>query len=320
MGVATHNPAAVADRRRAESHLGPSSPTVTTDYSRHSCKENFHVLSWLLPPPLREDFANVYAFCRYADDLADIAGTPTDALRRLDDCEAELRACFCGQPRHPIFIALRTTVDRRGLAIDPFLDLLSAFRQDQHMTRYERWPDLLDYCTHSANPVGRVVLTMTTPGASPAALRWSDATCTALQLANFWQDVRRDILDLGRIYVPADVARAHGLSLEELRERVTGNATQPRGSDAAFVEAYRATLADLCARTRQLFADGRQLLPLVGRDVRPTIALFSLGGESILSRIAAIGYRTDLWRPRIGKLRKASLLLKALFAHRWGSA
>ncbi|HEV7302313.1 MAG TPA: squalene synthase HpnC [Tepidisphaeraceae bacterium] len=296
--------------------------TSVSALTARSTGENFHVLSCLLPKHLRVDFANVYAFCRHADDLADTAPSRAVALRRLDDCEQQLRACYAGSPDQPLFVGLKLTIDRHALPIEPFLDLLSAFRQDQHVSRYERWTDVLDYCTRSANPVGRLVLRLSGHREDDHdALRHSDATCTALQLVNFWQDVRRDILDVDRIYIPTDIANAHGLDLQELHQRITHSGATRDLRDAngdPFAAAYRATLIDLCDRTRSLFTDGRQLLPRVSRDVRPVIALFTLGGEAVLRRIAAIDYRTDLRRPRVGKIGKASLLCKAWITYRLG--
>lgn len=303
----------------APSDGGFSERSVVVAQSQH---ENFHVLSGLLPRRLREDFASVYAYCRHADDLADTAPSPAVALERLDDCERGLRACFAGAPQGPLFVALKRTIDRHALPIGPFLDLLSAFRQDQRVSRYERWTDVLDYCTRSANPVGRLVLRLSGHRQDDRdALRCSDATCTALQLVNFWQDVRRDILNVHRIYIPTDVAMAHRLDLQEMHQRISRDdgTRKWRGPNGGrFATAYRATMIDLCDRTRVLFDAGRELLPRVSSEVRPTIALFTMGGQAVLNRIVAIDYRTDLYRPRVGKLGKAGLLLRAWALYRLG--
>ncbi len=143
------------------------------------------------PQRLRQHFFNVYAYCRIADDLGDEVGDPAASLQLLDEWHAELDACYAGNPRHPVFVALAETVRKFDIPQEPFADLLQAFRQDQTVTRYETFDDLLGYCRYSANPVGRLVLYLCGyRDADRQAL--SDFTCTALQLANFWQDVSAD--------------------------------------------------------------------------------------------------------------------------------
>jgi squalene synthase HpnC len=154
--------------------------------------ENFNVVSWLLPHRLHQHFYNLYAYCRWADDLGDEIPDPGKALALLNEWDQELRDCYAGEPSHPVFIALRETISALDIPIEPFSDLLVAFRQDQTVRRYETWNDVFAYCRYSANPVGRLVLYLC--GYRDAVRqRLSDATCTALQLANFWQDITRDL-------------------------------------------------------------------------------------------------------------------------------
>ena len=162
--------------------------------------ENFHVASVLLPKRLHQDFYNVYAFCRWADDLGDELGDAAESLRLLAWWREELEAMFGGEARHPVFVALKETVERHRLPREPFEDLIAAFVQDQTVHSYEDWGDLWSYCRCSANPVGRLVLRLC-GYADERRDRWSDAICTGLQLANFWQDVAVD-LTKDRIYLP----------------------------------------------------------------------------------------------------------------------
>ncbi len=259
--------------------------------------ENFNVVSWLLPRRLHQHFYNAYAYCRWADDLGDEVPNAPRALELLDWWEAELRQCYAGRPSHAVFIALARTVREFDLPMEPFLDLLTAFRQDQTVHRYRGWPDVLDYCRYSANPVGRLVLYLC--GYRDAERQQlSDYTCTALQLANFWQDVARD-LERDRLYIPLDALEAHGV--------VTADITARR-----FDARYVALMKDLIARTRDLFAAGLPLAERVAPDLRVDIELFSRGGLAVLDAIEAIGYNTLEHRPALGRTREARLLGRAL--------
>ena len=276
--------------------------------------ENFSVVTRLLPRRLRGDFANVYAFCRWADDLGDEAGDPARSLELLAWWRRELAACYADEPRHPVFIALRPTIRRHDIPPEPFERLIEAFEQDQRVHRYETWEQVIDYCTRSANPVGRLVLHMC--GYSDAERqRLSDATCTALQLINFWQDVRRDIAERDRIYIPAEALAEHGLSHDDLTGHVRGaqpGAAVPHGLSEEQRERYRRVIRDLVERTRPLFEEGRRLWPLLSRDVRPSIRLFTLGGEAVVRAVERIGYDTIDRRPALSKATKARLMGRAL--------
>ena len=266
--------------------------------------ENFNVASWLLPRRLHQHFFNLYAYCRWADDLGDEVADPARALALLDAWELELRRCYAGldgsganEALHPVFIALAPTIRACRIPIQPFADLLTAFRQDQTVHRYPSWNDMIGYCRYSANPVGRLVLYICGCRDSERQ-QLSDATCTALQLANFWQDVSRD-LEKGRIYIPLDVLARHGLSVEDIESR-------------QFDERYVAAMKELISRTRELFAQG---LPLAGRvesDLRVDIELFSRGGLAVLDAIESSGYDTLHRRPAISRAKQIRLLGRAL--------
>jgi squalene synthase HpnC/squalene synthase HpnD len=259
--------------------------------------ENFNVVSWLLPRRLHQHFYNLYAYCRWADDLGDEISDPMEALALLNEWDQELRDCYAGKPSHPVFIALRETISAIDIPIEPFSDLLIAFRQDQTVYRYATWNDVFEYCRYSANPVGRLVLYLC--GYRDAERqRLSDATCTALQLANFWQDVTRD-LKKGRIYIPLEALAAHGLAEDDIVQR-------------RFDARYVSLMKELVARTRGLFAEGMPLARCVDSGLRVDIEMFSRGGLAVLDAIEAVGYNTLEHRPSIPKSKQFSLLVRAL--------
>ncbi len=265
--------------------------------------ENFNVVSWLLPKALHQHFYNLYAYCRWADDLGDEVPEAARALELLAWWEHELDACYEGKPSHPVFVALRETIVAKDIPKQPFADLLKAFRQDQTVKRYPNWEAVLGYCVNSANPVGRLVLYLC-GYRDEQRQRLSDATCTALQLANFWQDVSRD-LDIGRIYIPLDAAAAHGLTENDLIER-------------HFDDRYVRLMKDLIGRTRELFAKGRPLANMVDGRLSVDLEMFSRGGLAVLDAIKALGYDTLHHRPAVSKLKQAVLLSRALVAHLGG--
>jgi squalene synthase HpnC len=264
----------------------------------HSHYENFSVISILLPKRLRQDFCNVYAFCRIADDLGDEVGDRNKAVELLSAFKEQTRACYAGQSETAVFVALKGTIDRHVIPADPFLDLIDAFEQDQQVTRYENYAQVIDYCRRSANPVGRLVLYMSNYR-DETRQRLSDATCTALQLANFWQDVRRDIVDRDRIYLPNDSMTRFGVTEEQIREgRCDDN--------------YRNLIRFEVDRTESLFAEGDGLLPLLDGSIRPQIALFAKGGRAILDAIGKQNYDTLSRRPSLSKWQKGRLVFSAL--------
>jgi squalene synthase HpnC len=262
--------------------------------------ENFNVVSWLLPKALHQHFYNLYGYCRWADDLGDEVPDAGRALDLLGWWERELDACYEGKPSHAVFVALRETVVAKDIPKQPFADLLKAFRQDQTVKRYPNWDSVLGYCVNSANPVGRLVLYLC-GYRDEERQRLSDATCTALQLANFWQDVSRD-LEIGRIYIPLDAAAAQGLSEKEIVER-------------RFDERYVRLMKDLIARTRALFAEGESLAKMVDRRLSVDLEMFTRGGLAVLDAIEVMGYDTLHHRPAVSKVKQATLLGRTMVKH-----
>ena len=259
--------------------------------------ENFHVVSFLLPKRLHQDFYNVYAFCRWADDLADEIGDPRESLRLLAWWRTELQAMYAGQPSHPVFVALQSTAARHYLLQETFDDLIKAFEQDQVVTRYRNFEELFQYCRYSANPVGRLVLGLC--GYRDAARQeLSDATCTALQLANFWQDVIVD-LEKDRVYLPLDVLARHGYPVEALFER-------------RFDDRFRDAMKESTGVARELFLKGLPLAGQVDRRLAIDLELFSRGGLKILEKIEQQNYNVLRSRPSISKVERVGLLLGAL--------
>jgi squalene synthase HpnC len=288
--------------------FGPdSSARVSRDEAMEYCArltathyENFSVVTRLTPRAHRPAFQSIYAFCRWSDDLGDEVGDARRSLELLDWWRGELRAMYRGdEARHPVMIALSETVAHYDIPIGPFEALISAFEQDQSIAEYTSYEQLLDYCTRSANPVGRLVLYVA--GAfSPENAGLSDATCTALQLANFWQDVARD-LAIGRIYLPREDRDRFGYPESDLRAlRYTPE----------FVELMRFQVE----RTRSLFAVGRALVPRVPRAFAVDIDLFSRGGLAILDRIEARRFDVLSARPALGRWTKLRLLGRAVIA------
>ncbi len=267
--------------------------------------ENFNVASWLLPKELHQHFYNLYAYCRWADDLGDEIPVRERALELLDWWERELDACYEGRARHPVFVALRETIVAKDVPKQPFADLLKAFRQDQVVKRYPTWDAVLDYCVYSANPVGRLVLYLC-GYRDEERQKLSDATCTALQLANFWQDVSRD-LEIGRIYIPLDRAAAHGLSEADIVGR-------------KFDHRYESLMKELIEYTRGLFAKGRPLAKRVEGKLSVDLEMFSRGGLAVLDSIEAMGYDTLHRRPEVSRVKQVRLLGRALITHIIGNS
>jgi squalene synthase HpnC len=278
--------------------------TPTLEEARGWCKklaeshyENFHVATWFLPTPLRPHFHAIYAYCRVSDDLGDEVGDAAQALALLDLWERELDACYEGRARHPIFVALSETIHACSIPKQPFADLLTAFRQDQTVTRYQTMLDLLGYCRYSANPVGRLVL-YACGEADEARFRLSDATCSALQLANFWQDVKVDYKK-GRVYIPqqdmeffnvTDATIAHGVATPEFRALMRFEVDFARGR----------------------FEEGLPLIEKVSRELAVDLDLFSRGGLEILRSIERRDYDVLTARPSISKSARLKLVMRAV--------
>lgn len=264
----------------------------------HSHYENFSVVSLLLPKHLRQDFCNVYAFCRIADDLGDEIDDRTRALDYLERFKAMTYQCYAGHAESAVFTALAATIRKHDLPIEPFLDLIDAFQQDQRMTRYETFTQLLDYCRRSANPVGRLVLYMCGYRDSERHLL-ADMTCTALQLANFWQDVRRDILERDRIYIPAESMQRFGVTEQQLLH-------------GQCDDQYRELMRFEVDRTQAMFTEGQALLPTLTASARTQISLYGLGGQAILNAIRAHNYDTLTRRPALSRWQKGRLIVAAI--------
>jgi len=259
--------------------------------------ENFHVVSFLLPKRLHQDFYNVYAFCRWADDLGDEIGDTRESLRLLAWWRNELQAMYAARASHPVFVALRETAARHELPMALFDDLIKAFEHDQTVTRYSNFEELFQYCRYSANPVGRLVLGLCGyRDEERSAL--SDATCTALQLANFWQDVIVD-LDKDRVYLPLDVLDRHGYSVEALFAR-------------RFNDGFRGAMKEAIGVARELFWRGLPLADQVDRRLAIDLELFSRGGLKILEKIERQDCNVLRARPAISKVERVTLLLGAL--------
>ena len=272
-----------------------------TRWLARSHYENFNVVSWLLPRRLHQDFFNVYSFCRWADDLGDEIGDPARSLDLLHWWQQELHAVYAGQARHPVYVALRQTIEKHDIPEQPFADLIRAFVQDQTVTRYATYADLLGYCRYSANPVGRLVLHLC--GHTDDERRHlSDATCTALQLANFWQDVRRD-WDMGRVYIPLDRMAAREYSIELL---------EPDLKTGAASSGFRAVMRELVDDTKSLFLEGLPLTKMMDRRLAVDLELFSRGGMAILEMIRRQDYDTIRRRPKLGRLRRLRLFASAV--------
>ena len=262
--------------------------------------ENFHVATFFLPPVLRPHFHSLYGFCRTSDDLGDEAGSTAVATRLLSEWRSMLQECFAApeRSRHPVFVALQPTISACHLSIEPFDDLISAFEADQVYTHHASLATLEEYSRCSANPVGRLVLSVA-GYRDPALMALSDEICTGLQLANFYQDVVTDWVDRGRRYLPADIMKRYG---------VTDEAIAARRFDARFRAMMEFLVDDARARLRR----GQCLTQRVKPDLASTLDLFAKGGHAILDAIEAQNYNTLRRRPVVSKAAKLRLLGGAL--------
>lgn len=260
--------------------------------------ENFPVVSWLLPKPLHQHFYNIYSYCRWADDLGDEIGNPAQSLQLLEWWRGELEACYAGQSRHPVFVALKPTIDEFRIPREPFLDLISAFVQDQSVLEYDSFEQLRDYCRRSADPVGRLVLYLCR-SYNEQNVAWSDSICTGLQLANFWQDVARDF-DIGRIYLPKEDYVRFGYQRSDFDAR---RINQP------FLDLMKFEVD----RARTFLVEGLPLVRQMPGRLQIDIDLFARGGLKILQRIEQIQYRVWQYRPKVTKFDAVGLVAGALW-------
>ena len=297
-------PAALGWSRLPASYAIPASAPSLVEarqYCAHLARshyENFSVASWFLPSRLRQHFFNVYAYCRISDDLGDEVGDTAASLELLDEWQRELDACYEGSPRHPVFVALAETVRAFDIPKHEFIDLLTAFRQDQTVTRFETFDDVLHYCHYSANPVGHLVLYLC--GYRDAERhQLSDFTCTALQLANFWQDVTVDYAK-GRIYLPLEDLRSFNVGENEIAQSYN-------------TPAFCAMMKFEVERARDWFCRGLPLIGQVDRELAIDLDLFSRGGLEILHAIEKQGFAVLGNRPSISKPRKLALVARAAY-------
>jgi squalene synthase HpnC len=261
--------------------------------------ENFHVATFFLPRKVRPHFESIYAYCRVADDLGDEVSDPVVATRLLDTWGSMLDECYDSPERsmHPVFVALHETIRECNPPRQLFLNLLHAFQMDQIKTEYENWEELLEYSHYSANPVGRLVLWVCGYREESLGLL-SDKVCTALQLANFWQDVVEDA-ERGRRYVPADAMLRFGVEDGQIEGRV-------------FTPEFRAMVQSLVARTREMLLEGGEISKHVDKELTVVLDLFRKGGEAILNGITAQDFDVLRGRPVVTKARKFGLLMEAL--------
>ena len=259
--------------------------------------ENFSVATWLTPRALRPAFRSVYAFCRWSDDLGDEVGDRGRSRELLAWWRGELRAMYQGRAGHPVMVALAETVAEYAIPIEPFEALISAFEQDQDIVEYETYGQLLDYCERSANPVGRIVLHLGRVFDEDNA-RLSDLTCSGLQLANFWQDVARD-LAIGRIYLPREDRDDFGYPEADLRA-------------LRFTPEFAELIGFEVGRARCLLEAGRPLIARMPGRLSIDFDLYSRGGLAILDRIEARGFDVLSGRPEVGKLAKLGLVVRTL--------
>ncbi|MDA1050615.1 MAG: squalene synthase HpnC [Planctomycetota bacterium] len=262
--------------------------------------ENFSVVSWLLPRALRQHFCSVYAYCRWADDLADEIGTPSESLALLEWWRSQLLDCLEGEARHPVFVALLPTIRQFSIPAAPFRDLLEAFERDQQQVRYATHIELLEYCRCSANPVGHLVLYLGRCYSETTA-SLSDSVCRGLQLANFLQDVAEDF-ERGRIYLPQEICVEFGYTEECFQRRIVD-------------DRWRAMMKAEVERASQHLHRGWPLVDRLPKELRFQVELIIRGGLAILQAIRDVDY--DVWtaRPKVGRLTQLRLAAGSWLRH-----
>lgn len=279
--------------------------TSASRYCEELCRqhyENFTVASRLVPASLRRHFCHVYAYCRWADDLADEMHDTQQSLALLDWWERQLDDCYHGTAGHPVFVALRETIREFDIPRDPFANLLLAFRRDQRQTRYESWEDLMEYCRGSADPVGRLVLHLGRCY-DEQLVAWSDSICSGLQIANFCQDVAGDWAR-GRIYLPRPLWQRVGYDERDF-------------AGGVYDERFRAMMAEAVAEAERLLRAGWPLVRRVPRQLRFQLQLFVRGGLAIVQAIRRQRY--DVWRqrPTVSRRKKVWLAIQSRCSSLW---
>jgi len=259
--------------------------------------ENFPVASRFVSKDIRKYVWTIYAFARIADDYADEPGfTLAERMDNLNQWEQYLDECYNGNPTHRVFAALAETVERFQLPHELFQNLLSAFRADVTIKRYETYEDVLAYCRNSANPIGRLLLLLLNYR-SDTMMQFSDSICTALQLTNFWQDVSVD-LQKDRIYLPLEELEEFGYSEQDLFNQKMN-------------DPFRNLMAFQVRRTADLFVNGKPLLSMVGKDLLVELKLTWNGGTKILQKIHKQNYDVLTKRPSLSALDKLGLLFRS---------
>jgi squalene synthase HpnC len=256
--------------------------------------ENFNVVSFLLPKKLHQDFYNIYSYCRWADDLGDEIGDTAESLRLLQWWRESLHGMYAGEATHPVFIALKETISRHAIPQKPFDDLITAFIHDQSVTRYQNWDEVIAYCVNSANPVGRLLLYLC-GYSDPERQALSDATCTGLQLANFWQDVTVD-LQKDRVYLPLDLLARHNYTVEELFTR-------------KLTPGFTAAMHEAVDYAYGYFLTGLALPKMVDKRLSLDLELFSRGGMRVLDKIRQQNYDVLSRRPKVTKAERVAILI-----------
>jgi squalene synthase HpnC len=275
-------------------------PTWLTDrVMSRAADENFPVASWLLPRATRAHLMAVYGFARLVDDLGDDA--PGDRSRLLDWLEGELDLVYSGEPTHPLMGRLAPTVRRFAIPREPFDRLIAANRQDQVVTEYADFQDLLAYCELSANPVGHLVLYVL-EAATAGRMALSDSVCTGLQLVEHWQDVAED-LRRGRVYLPRHDLERFGCTREDLAAHRAGNA-------------FRRLMAFEVGRARELLDRGAPLARDLGGRGGLAVAAFVAGGRSALDAIGRAGYDVLSRSPRPSRSRRVWDLVRTIASPR----
>lgn len=260
--------------------------------------ENFPVASLMIPREKRPHVYAIYSFARIADDYADEPGlTPAERVNSIGEWEEQLIDAYRGHAHHPVFVALRETIDRFEIPADLFQSLLIAFRSDVTRHRYESFEEVLEYCENSANPIGRLMLLLFNYR-SETTMEFSDSICTALQLTNFWQDVAVD-LKKDRVYIPMEDIREFGYSEEELL-----------GFHCS--QAFKDLMCYQVERTQQMFQEGKPLLSAIGSDLRMELKLTWKGGMRILKKIERQDYDVFARRPSLSLVDKTAILLSSL--------
>ena len=271
--------------------------------------ENFHVATWFLPRQIRPYFESIYAFSRVADDLGDEVEDTGTATRLLGEWRELLRECYDApigslKVRHPVFVALRATIEETGVPRSLFDDLITAFEMDQRVLKHDSIESLAVYSRYSANPVGRLVLWVSGYRDEERA-QLSDKVCTALQFTNFWQDVVED-WERGRRYLPADRMEKFGVTDEQIAER-------------RFTREFRRMMASLVDDTLKMMREGGRVSALVDPELSVTLRLFEQGGRAALEGIVLQDYDVLRARPQVSKSTKFKLLAGALAGKAWGS-